>query len=73
MHRTMSGHARGVPYTIFKSPCHQMPMLLGDADSSLSVDEPGAYGILLIHGDGITIHTEDVGLPSEIFKDPTSK
>jgi 3',5'-cyclic AMP phosphodiesterase CpdA len=60
VHRTISGNVRGVPFTIFKSPCHQMPMVLGDGDSSLSVDEPGAYGIILIEHDSIIAHSEDV-------------
>jgi hypothetical protein len=29
------------------------------ADASLSVDEPAAYGIALVTGDGVLVHTED--------------
>ncbi len=60
VHRTISGNARGIPFTIFKSPCHQMPMVLGEGVSSLSVDEPGAYGIILLKDDSIIVHSEDV-------------
>ena len=60
VHRTISGNARGIPFSIFKSPCHQMPMVLGEGVSSLSVDEPGAYGIILIEEDRIIVHSEDV-------------
>jgi hypothetical protein len=28
-------------------------------DTSLSVDEPAAYGILLLRPDGVLVHTED--------------
>lgn len=61
VHRTISGAARGVPYAVFKSACHQMPMMLGAAGSSHSVDEPGAYGIVLLGDEGVIIHSEDVG------------
>jgi len=61
IHRTITGNAEGIPAVTFKSPCHQMPMVLFSPDHSLSVDEPGAYGILLIGKDGaIVAHTEDV-------------
>ncbi|WP_428515616.1 phosphodiesterase [Roseovarius sp.] len=68
IHRTIQGgFATGagnrIPTAIFKSPCHQMPMALGFQDPSLSVDEPGAYGLLLLGPDGIVVHTEDFTLP----------
>lgn len=62
VHRTISGAHRGVPFSIFKSPVHQQPMDLISKDLSLSVDEPGAYGILLTTPDGIIAHTEDYEL-----------
>lgn len=60
IHRTMSGSARGLPVTIFKSPCHQAPLTIGPSSHSDSIDEPGAYGIVLLHDDGVTVHSEDV-------------
>ncbi|SLN30115.1 3',5'-cyclic adenosine monophosphate phosphodiesterase CpdA [Roseovarius litorisediminis] len=63
VHRTILGSAGGIPTAIFKSTCHQMPMALGYQDSSLAVDEPGAYGLLLLDDDGIVVHTEDFTLP----------
>ncbi|MFN3210450.1 MAG: phosphodiesterase [Roseovarius sp.] len=68
IHRTIqSGFAtaagRLIPTAIFKSPNHQMPMALGFQDPNLSVDEPGAYGIVLLSTDGIVVHTEDFSLP----------
>lgn len=72
VHRTISGTARGIPFTIFKSPCHQMPMLLGATGSSHSIDEPGAYGIVLLNDDTVVVHHQDVGLPSVIVEDPFS-
>ncbi|SMX37853.1 metallophosphoesterase [Octadecabacter ascidiaceicola] len=62
VHRTISGQAQGVPFTMFKSPCHQAPLDLHDADSTLSNAEPGAYGLLLLAKGGVTAHSEDVGL-----------
>jgi len=60
IHRTISGNVDGIGYSTLKSPCHQMPMILADDDSSLSIDEPGAYGIVLLSDGHITVHTEDV-------------
>ncbi|WP_425037518.1 phosphodiesterase [Primorskyibacter sp. S187A] len=65
VHRTISGVAQGVSYSIFKSPCHQMPMVLGEGSSALSVDEPGAYGIVLLGEKQIIVHSEDVGLSAD--------
>jgi len=65
VHRTISGQIDGVPFTLFKSPCHQAPLDLIAADSTLSVDEPGAYGLLLLAKDGVIVHSEDVGLGSQ--------
>ena len=63
IHRTIQGSAGGIPVAIFKSPCHQMPMALGYQDPSLSIDEPGAYGLLLLTDDGVIVHSEDFTLP----------
>lgn len=69
IHRTISGRAEGVSFTIFKSPCHQMPMLLGPAPTTSSIDEPGAYGIALLTPTGVIAHSEDVGLGGVIRQD----
>ncbi|MDK1377051.1 MULTISPECIES: phosphodiesterase [unclassified Sinorhizobium] len=59
VHRTISGSSRGIPFSIFKSPVHQQPMPFDTPDASLSVDEPAAYGIILVTDDGVLVHTED--------------
>jgi 3',5'-cyclic AMP phosphodiesterase CpdA len=59
VHRTISGSAGGLPYAIFKSPCHQMPMLLGHTGSDHSIVEAGGYGIILLTDDGVIVHTDD--------------
>ena len=69
IHRTISGSLRGVPWTMFKSPCHQGVLDLEHPDSSLSVDEPGAYGLLLLHINGVIAHSEDVGVGGPIVRD----
>ncbi len=63
IHRTISTSAGGIPAAVLKGTCHQAPMMLGGADSHASVDEPGAYGILLLHKGGVIVHSEDFGLP----------
>lgn len=62
VHRTISGQAGGVPFTMLKSTCHQAPLDLISADSTLSVAEPGAYGLLWLTLGGVVVHSEDVGL-----------
>jgi 3',5'-cyclic-AMP phosphodiesterase len=62
VHRTISGVHRGLAFNIFKSTAHQQPGIFDDDDSSLSVDEPAAYGLLLIHARGVTAHSEDFEL-----------
>jgi 3',5'-cyclic-AMP phosphodiesterase len=72
VHRTIWGSAGGKPCAVLKSPCHQMPMNLTSADSSLSIDEPGAYGVLLLGDAGVALLSEDVGLPGQAVSDPDS-
>jgi len=62
IHRTMSGSTRGVPWSMFKSPCHQGLLELDVPNSHLSSNEPGAYGIALLAQGGVVVHSEDVGL-----------
>ena len=72
IHRTISGSTRNVAWTMFKSPCHQGVLDLHDPDSSLSVDEHGAYGLLLLTPDGVIAHSQDVGFTHEIQRDTGS-
>ena len=72
IHRTISGSSRGVAWTMFKSPCHQGVLDFQDPDSSLSVDEHGAYGLLLLTPDGVVAHSQDVGFTHEIQRDTGS-
>ena len=62
VHRTVFGAAGGIPVALFKSPCHQMPMMLTGNDEHLSVDEPGAYGLILLQEGQVIVHTEDFTL-----------
>lgn len=66
IHRTISGSTAGVPWTILKSPCHQAPLDLNTPDASLSIDEPGAYGLLLLSSDGVVVHSEDATLSRSV-------
>lgn len=68
VHRTIIGTSGGKPCVILKSPCHQMPLDLYGENSSSSVDEPGAYGLLLLGNDSPVLLTEDVGLKKQYTK-----
>jgi 3',5'-cyclic AMP phosphodiesterase CpdA len=74
IHRTISGQAEGLPFSVFKSPCDQMPMRLGDAGSAHSVAEPGAYGIVLVGAGGVIVHSEDfaIAAAASLAQDITS-
>lgn len=65
VHRTISGQWNGVPYTVFKSPCHQNPLNLTEKYASMSVDEPGAYGVVLFDGPNIIAHSEDYAVAQQ--------
>lgn len=74
IHRTMWGVAGGKPCAVLKSSCHQAPIDLVSENSSLSIDEPGAYGLLILGEGGAVLLNEDVGLPqAEIVDDPASR
>ncbi|QXT41237.1 metallophosphoesterase [Gymnodinialimonas ceratoperidinii] len=67
IHRTIHASAANpaggaLPVTILKSPCHQIPMILGQSTFADSVDEPGAYGILLALRNTVVVHSEDFAL-----------
>ncbi len=59
IHRTISGTHRGVPFSIFKSSVGQMPLAFEGTDTAIECDEPPAFGIVLLRGDDVLVHTED--------------
>lgn len=63
LHRTVSGTAGGIAACVFKSPCHQSPIMRPGMDEHVSIDEPGAYGILYLGDEGVVVHSEDFGVP----------
>jgi len=63
IHRTIFTSHQGIPVAMIKSTCHQMPLVLGQGSSSLSVVEPGAFGVLCLTDEHAVLHVEDVGLP----------
>ena len=73
IHRTISGSTQGVPWTMFKSTGHQAPLDLSSPDSTLSIDEPAAFGVLLLTPDGVVAHSEDVGITPQIQSDSASQ
>ena len=71
VHRTISSATRGIGLTTFKSTAHQSPLLLDSYDTSIAVDEPGAYGVVLFTPQAIVAHSEDFDL--SIVPDLTSR
>ncbi len=67
VHLTISGNTGGVPWTIFKSPCHQGVVDLTSPNAHLSSDEAGAYGLALLGKGGVIVHCVDVGTGARIF------
>lgn len=62
VHRTISGHHRGIPFSVFKSTVGQMPMIFESMDFHAETNEPAAYGIIDLNPSGVTVHTEDFEL-----------
>ena len=62
VHRTIYTTYKGLAHAIIQSPCHQMPLILGPGSSSLSVPEPGGYGVLLLNEESPILHHVTVGL-----------
>ena len=62
IHRTISGNIRGYSFSIFKSTCHQMPLMFDSENVKLSSVEPSSYGILCLNDSGVIVHSEDYEL-----------
>ena len=62
VHRNISGMTAGIPWTMFKSPCHQGVLDLETDNAHLSTNEPAAYGLMLVTDEGIVLHSVDVNL-----------
>ena len=64
IHRIIFSTFKGVAHSMIKSPCHQIPMILGADASSLSVAELRGYGLLLLDADSPVLHHVNVDLSS---------
>ncbi|MDU8911935.1 phosphodiesterase [Aestuariicoccus sp. MJ-SS9] len=71
IHRTIAASVGRLAVSVLKSPCHQMPMILGPGDSTLSETGAGGYGILLATDGGFVLHSDDV-TAQPVFSDPGS-
>ena len=65
IHRTISGNFHGYGFSIFKSTCHQMPLMFDSDNVKLSAIETPAYGILCLVEKGVIVHSEDYELVKE--------
>jgi Icc protein len=73
VHRTIMGSLQGLPFAILKSTCHQAALDFNARTTATSIDEPGAYGVILMGKRSVVIHTEDFTLPTPaLFVDPHS-
>lgn len=66
IHRTISGTAHGIGFSVFKSPVHQQPMTFDSHDTSASIAEPAAYGIIFASPTSIVAHTEDYEISASL-------
>lgn len=60
LHLTINGQTGGVPWSVFKSPCHQGIVDLASPNAHLSTDAPGGYGLALLAPGGVIVHHIDV-------------
>lgn len=72
IHRTISGSLNGVSWSMLKSTCHHCPLELVKVDPTLSLNEPGSYGLALLADNGVIFHSEDVGIEAEVISDLAS-
>ena len=68
IHRTISGTIHGIGFSVFKSPVHQQPMLFDTDDTSASIAEPAAYGILFATTHSVLAHTEDYEISAALME-----
>jgi 3',5'-cyclic AMP phosphodiesterase CpdA len=59
VHRTISGTTRGIGFSMFNITCHQAHFVQLVQDPTLSVEEPAAYGIILLDENSVIAHTDD--------------
>ena len=64
IHRIIFSTYKGVAHAIIQSPCHQMSLVLDSGPYSLSVPEPGGYGVLLLHEESPILHHVTIDLPA---------
>lgn len=59
IHRSMSGHSRGVGYSIIGSTTVEFALSLSGPDL-ITTDSPGGYGVVLLQKNGVAVHYETV-------------
>lgn len=67
IHRTISGTIHGIGFSVFKSPVHQQPMIFDTDDTSASIAEPAAYGVLFGTSQSVLVHTEDYEVSASLM------
>ena len=60
VHRMSVSNYKGIVHATIKSPCHQMPMVLGSPSLLPSSNDPGGYGILMLNEKSSVLHHVDV-------------
>jgi Icc protein len=63
VHRPAHGLWSGIPVTMLPGTNHQMPLDLRDASVG-SVDEPPAYGVILLDADSLIVHLRILAFPT---------
>ncbi len=59
VHRPIAGSWAGIPFSTLRGTNHQVAFDLDPAAPHLASQEPPAYGVVLMSGDGVVVHTHD--------------
>jgi 3',5'-cyclic-AMP phosphodiesterase len=60
-HRTVSGTARGLGFSILSSTWRQLELNMDGPKNRFSDSTPGVYGVVLASGDSVVLHSEAFG------------
>lgn len=60
VHRTISGTAQGIGFSLIKSIAHQLPMVPPEESGRPLAPEAGVYAVVYLSDENVIVHTEDL-------------